>query len=160
MVLNSFKDKNKLTLNYLFDVNFEKYCRGTHTCIAELFCHEGAGGLYQTLFEKGYLVSNWADDNSSFMTICNQFYVGFTLTDLGIKNWKEVLQIYEKFIQTVDVSNLPLFEEHHRMNETSFKYYKVPEQAENVQNLSSELVYLSQHPESMHKIIKFCYDDR
>lgn len=44
-----------------------------------------------------------ADDNYSFQTCCNHFYVTFVLTDKGIDNWKEVLAVFEAFVSKVDV---------------------------------------------------------
>lgn len=161
LILNSVKDKNTLCLHYLWNSDIEALLDGGTHLLSELLCHEGQGGLYQTLVQLGYLESMTAYDNGSLETVLWDFVIEFTLTDKGMDSWQHVLSIFSAFLTFAqkDVIDLPLFGEVAQMTQTSFNYYKVAEQQDNVVNIASKMTLLAKKPERMKNLLKVAYEE-
>ena len=93
------------------------------------------------------------------MTVTHLYTIEVELTDAGFKQYKTVLSTIFSFIkfaadQLRGKDSFHLFDEVQLMNALSFKYYKVPEQFDNVQSLASEMCLFGVYPHRMPKLLK------
>lgn len=98
------------------------------------------------------------------MTVTHLHTMEVTLTDKGFKEWKLVLATIFSFIKFAanelrGKKSFSLFDETRLMNALSFKFYKVPEQFDNVQALAGEMCLFGVYPERTPRLLKDTFSE-
>ena len=69
--------------------------------IRELLIHKGKGSLYATLMERNYISEIEMDDNQAIKTAFKLLSFELTLTDTGMKAFREILAIVFEYLRRV-----------------------------------------------------------
>ena len=112
--------------------------------IRELLIHKGKGSLYATLMERNYISEIEMDDNREIKTAFKLLTLELTLTDTGMKAFREILAIVFEYLRKVteewlaDGQTLDLFDEYRTLSKLSYDIYTVPEYMDDHVNLLAE----------------------